>query len=374
MCWVKASWSWLIKVWKLLFFACLSKTSESPRYSLLVFVFCCQGFVGSTGISFSTHALSSQAHFWKSKIHLHMPHSPLKINTMRGIKSEQIYCCHYANEKPMSGIFSWIYCIGSDTLLLIPNGYLASLDTIKNRHTYFCVIRFLTLPPTHTYLAGVKEVLQCEVFVATNDPLVPNCHWQTLPATDIIIIIILPPSLPQTSSSFSHPPCHRHHHHHHSPTIPATDIIIILILPPSLPQTSSSSSFFHHHCHRHHHPFHHRHYHKHHHLSFPHNHCHRHHHSFPHNHCHRHHHLSFPTITATPSPLPSCQTSPSSSLLLFCYACVCVCVCVWGGVVAVRMCASCVCVCVCVWGGVVTVCESASCVCVLMLLCTLATE
>ena len=41
----------MIKAFETSFFLCLSK-SVSPRYSLFMFVFCCQSFDGSMGISF----------------------------------------------------------------------------------------------------------------------------------------------------------------------------------------------------------------------------------------------------------------------------------------------------------------------------------
>ena len=41
-----------LKQLKHLFLLCASKKSESPRYLLFVFVFCCLRFVGSTGVSF----------------------------------------------------------------------------------------------------------------------------------------------------------------------------------------------------------------------------------------------------------------------------------------------------------------------------------
>ena len=57
-----------------LFLLCLSKKSETPRYSLFMLVLCCQGFVGSPGVSFSTHASSNQAFFFGKAKNICMRH------------------------------------------------------------------------------------------------------------------------------------------------------------------------------------------------------------------------------------------------------------------------------------------------------------
>ena len=84
--------SGIIKEWKLLFLLRSSKKSESPRYSLFVFVLCCRGFVvgvllGRQGSVFSTHASSNKALFCgEAKMSARATQS-LKTNTTRGIKS-----------------------------------------------------------------------------------------------------------------------------------------------------------------------------------------------------------------------------------------------------------------------------------------------
>ena len=64
-----------LKYLKLLFLLCSSKKSESPRYSLFMFVHCCWGFVGLTGVGFKhTHIVNSSMFVAKQK-YLHTPHS-----------------------------------------------------------------------------------------------------------------------------------------------------------------------------------------------------------------------------------------------------------------------------------------------------------
>ena len=85
-----------LKYLKLLFLLCSSKKSESPRYSLFMFVLCCRGFVGSTGVDFSrTHCQIKHFSLAMQK-YLHAPQDHFEVNTTRSIKSK-INCCR-ANE------------------------------------------------------------------------------------------------------------------------------------------------------------------------------------------------------------------------------------------------------------------------------------